>query len=216
VTALIRYQAAVLLRAHRWVGPVLAYATLLAFVGDRQPLSDGLDWSAAALVPAAAWLTRNMLTAQPAPARACVAVAGGPHRAHLAALLTSLAAGAVLALAGTGYEVVRCALPTTPARLAAALAGGLATTLICLLVGSAVGTLCNPPLVRHPAVALLATIGLIVLALAADVSPANAALRGHGGLPASPGWVTGLPLLLAALLAALSWLASTLLAARRG
>lgn len=216
MTALVRYQAAVLIRAHRWVGPVLLYAVLLAFIGDRQPLADGLDWSAAALLPAAAWLTRSLLTAQPDAARACAAVAGGPHRAHLATLITSLGAGAVLALAGAGYQLARCELPASLVRAAAVTAAGLATALTCLLVGSAVGTLCNPPLVRHPAVALLSTIGLVVLALVTDVSPASAALRGSGGLPAAPAWVTGLPLLVAVVLTAVSWLVSTILAARRG
>jgi hypothetical protein len=41
--ALLRYQASVLLRSHRWVGPLLVYATLLTFMGDSQPLGDGLD-----------------------------------------------------------------------------------------------------------------------------------------------------------------------------
>jgi hypothetical protein len=54
------------------VGPLLLYATLLAFVGDSQPLRDGLGWSAAMLVPAVAWLTRSALTRRarrrPAPA----------------------------------------------------------------------------------------------------------------------------------------------------
>lgn len=80
---LLRYQAALLVRSHRWVPPVLLYAVLVAIGGGGggQPLSDGLDWSAAILVPAAAWLTRSMLTAEPAAARACVAAASGPRRA---------------------------------------------------------------------------------------------------------------------------------------
>src|SRR5262249_52319234 len=61
VTALIRYQAGLLLRSHRWVGPVAVYAVFTWFVGAaaQQPLSDGLRWSAAALVPLVAWLTRS-------------------------------------------------------------------------------------------------------------------------------------------------------------
>jgi hypothetical protein len=42
---------------------------------------------------------------------------------------------------------------------------------VCLLVGSAVGALCNPPLPRHPAAAMLSTLAAIILALAAGVSP---------------------------------------------
>jgi hypothetical protein len=32
--------------------------------------------------------------------------------------------------------------------------GGLLIALVCVFVGSAVGALCNPPLLRHPAVAM--------------------------------------------------------------
>lgn len=216
MTALIRYQAAVLLRAHRWVGPLLLYATLLTFLGDRQPLRDGLDRSAAMLVPAAAWLTRSALTAEPAAARACTAVAGGPYRAHVAALLTGLGGGVILAFAGVAYELVRCQRPGGASALASALGAGLVTAAVCLLVGSAVATACNPPLVRHPAIGFLSTIGAVVLALVADVSPANAALRGPGSTLVASDWLTGLPLLVALALVAVSWLASTLLAARRG
>jgi hypothetical protein len=79
VIALVRYQAALLLRSQRWVAPLLGYAALVAVstsIGG-QSLADGLDWSAAMLVPGVAWLTRSVLTAEPAAARACVAAAGG-------------------------------------------------------------------------------------------------------------------------------------------
>jgi hypothetical protein len=213
--ALIRYQAAVLVRAHRWIGPLLLYATLLTFLADNQPLSQGLGWSAGMLVPAVAWLTRSGLTAEPAAARACVAVAGGPHRAHLATLMTSLGGGIILALAGAAYEVARCGLPAS-SEIAATIAAGLGAAAVCLLVGSAVGAFCNPPVIRHPAIALLSTIGAVIFALVAGVSPANAALRGSGGLHHSPAWLTGLPLLVAVGMVVVAWLVSTLLAARRG
>jgi hypothetical protein len=167
------------------------------------------------LVPVVAWLTRSALIAEPAAARECVAVAAGPHRAHLAALATAPGGGVILALAGTGYELARCPAPPASA-LAGVLAAGALTTGICLLVGSAVGTLCNPPLVRHRAAAFLGTTGAVVVALVAGVSPANAALRGADAAPHAPGWLSGLPILVALALAAGSWLVSTLLAARRG
>jgi hypothetical protein len=216
--ALIRYQIAVLLRGHRWVGPLLLYATLLTFVADgsAQPLREGLNWSAAMLVPAVAWLTRSALTAEPPAARACVAVAGGPHRAHLAALAAALAFGVLLGTAGAGYEVAISAWPARPSGVALAVAAGLVGAVICLLVGSAVGALCNPPLVRSRGIGLLGTIGAVIAALVATVSPANAALRGSGGVAQAPGWLTGLPLLVALALVAATWLTSTLLAARRG
>jgi hypothetical protein len=218
VIALTRYQIAVLLRGHRWVGPLLLYATLLTFVADgsTQPLREGLNWSAAMLVPAVAWLTRSALTAEPPAARACVAVAGGPHRAHLAALAAALAGGVVLGAAGAGYEVAISKWPPHPSGVVLAVVAGLVGAVICLLVGSAVGALFNPPLVRHAGIGLLGTIGAVIAALVATVSPANAALRGSGGVAQAPGWLTGLPLLVALALVAVTWLTSTRLAARRG
>jgi hypothetical protein len=218
VIALVRYQAALLLRAHRWVGPLVLYAALITLVADggAQPLGQGLSWSAAMLVPAVAWLTRSALTVEPPAARACLAVAGGPHRAQLASLAAALLGGVVLALGGAGYELAVSSSPARPGATALAAAGGLASALVCLLVGSAAGAACNPPLVRHPAAGMLATIGAVVVALVADVSPANAALRGSGGISSAPHWLAGLPLLAALALAAVSWLASVVLAARRG
>jgi hypothetical protein len=229
VIALIRYQAAMLLRGHRWIGPLLTYAVLLTFIGAgaSQPLAAAVGWSAGMLVPAVAWLTRSALTAEPPAARACVAAAGGPHRAHVAALLAALAGGVILALAGEAYELATSLLPrhhaagggltaVDPGAVAGVLAAGLASAAVCLLVGSAIGVLCGPPLVRHHGYGILATIGAVVLALVTSISPANAALRGSGGTLAGAPWLTGLPLLAALALTAVSWLASALLAARRG
>ena len=124
-------------------------------------------------------------------------------------------AAVLLAVTGVGYVLARCQLPGGFSALASVLAAGLVTAVVCLLVGSAAATLCNPPLIRHPAVAFLGTTGAVVLALVAGVSPANAALRGPGSAPVASDWLAGLPLLVALALVAVSWLASTLLAGRR-
>jgi hypothetical protein len=216
VTALISYQFGVLFRSHRWIIPLIGYALLLAVGGagaGTQSLATGLDWSAAILVPAVAVLTRSMLTAEPGAARACVAAASNAARAQLATLITAFAAGAVLGLIGAGYEVLTSGRKDG---LLVPLATGLGTVLICALVGSAVGTLFNPPLIRHPAAALLCTIAAVVLAWVARISPANAALRGNGALAHSAAWPTGLPLAAALVLVAVAWTASCWLAGRRG
>jgi hypothetical protein len=216
VIALLRYQCGLLFRSHRWVFPLIVYVALIAVGGagpGNQSLSDGLDWGAAILVPVVALLTRSMLTAEPGAARACVAVATGPARAQLATLITAFAAGIVLALAGAGYELVTSSHKTG---LVSPLAAGLATALVCVLVGSAVGALFNPPLIRHPAVALLCTIGAVVVAWVSAISPANAALHGSGASVQSAAWPEGVPLGSAAVLAAVAWVVSCWLAGRRG
>ena len=70
--ALLRYQAASLFRSHRWIFPLITYALLISVGGagsGKQALADGLDWSAAILLPVVALLTRSMLTGEPAAVR---------------------------------------------------------------------------------------------------------------------------------------------------
>ena len=218
--ALLRYQAAILLKSPRWVLPLISYALLISVggVGQKQALSQGLVWSAAVLLPVQALLTRSMLTAEPGAARACVAAAVGPVRAQLAVLVTALAGGAVLGLVGAGYELMTSGnlSALSGGALASTLASGLGKTLICALVGSAVGAICNPPVIRHQAVALLATTGAVILALLASFSPASAALRTGGTTAAPQYWPTGVPFVAALALLIVSWVISVLLAARRG
>ena len=98
MTALLRYQSAILLRSHRWIFPLIAYGLLMAVgAAGSSSLAETLDWSGAMLVPVVAFLTRGMLTAEPDAARACVFAAAGPVRAQLATLIVPL--GAALSLA---------------------------------------------------------------------------------------------------------------------
>jgi hypothetical protein len=85
-------------------------------------------------------------------------------------------------------------------------------------VGSAAVALCNPPLLRHPAAAMLSTLAAIILALAADVSPANAAISHTTAQAASPlaaNWPGAGSLLSAACLLAVAWAVSVMAATRR-
>lgn len=229
--ALLRYQAAILLRSHRWLFPLLGYGLLIAVgAAGSTSLAETLDWSGAMLVPVVAFLTRAMLTAEPDAARACVAAAAGPARAQLATLLVPLGGGAVLALAATIFGILT-AEPATKApsssltdKVAAVadhpgiVVGGLLIALVCILVGSAVGALCNPPLLRHPAAAMLTTLAAIIIALATDISPASAAI-GHvttqSASPLAANWPSPASLIGAACLAAATWTASLLAATRR-
>lgn len=233
--ALLRYHTAILLRSHRWIFPLIAYGLLTLAVGAEgsSPLAQVLDWNAAMLVPIAAFLTRSMLTAEPDAARACVAAAAGPVRVQLAALLTAAGAGAVLAIPGMCVGVLlgepaarQHPAPsglliklTSAAGHPAILVAGLATTAVCLFVGSAVGALCNPPLLRHPGAAMLSTLAVAIFALASDVSPASAALRrrttAQAASPLAAHWPGTTPVLAAACLLAVTWFASTYAAARR-
>ena len=223
--ALLRYQAANLFRSHRWILPLILYVVLISVGGvgsgsaalpahlRAEILASGLDWSAGILVPVVALLTRSMLTSEPAAARACVSAATGPARAQLAPLLTALAGGAVLGLAGACYELVTCGHKTA---LLVPFFSGLGKALVCALVGSAVGALFNPPVIMHQAAALLSTMAAVVVAWVSSISPANAALHGSGATMQSAPWPAGVPMLAAFALVVASWGVSCWLAGRRG
>lgn len=125
----------------------------------------------------------------------------------------ALAGGVLLALAAFGFELLTSRLPghTT----VAVAADGFASAVVCAGVGSAIGALCSPPLVRRLAYGVLAMGFAVVAALAAGVSPASAAVRGVMS-PANAG--LRLPLQPAAIAAALviaTWALSILAASRR-
>ncbi|MGW7549483.1 ABC transporter [Streptomyces sp. NPDC054770] len=221
MTALLRYQTALLLRSQRWLPPVILYAVFLGVgVQSGQPVLDSLGYTAAALLPVAAWLVRICVTGEPPAARACVIAARGPARAHLAALLTALAAAAVLGTAATLVVTVISQhatndhrLPVPPLRAGAA---GLLATLACALLGTAVGALTNRPLLRSPGRAVPAMLLAALLAMVVAGSPAHAAVSGlvtgseSGRIPVSP-----LPAAAAALLATAAFALACALNGRR-
>jgi hypothetical protein len=219
VTAVLRYQLALLARSHRWLPPALLYAVLVVAgsIGGM-PLAGALGWSSAMLVPAVGWLTRSALTAEPAAARACLATAAGPRRAQLAALTAGLIGGAVLAILGGGFELAATRWPTGAARQAETghlMGAGLAAGVTCLLIGSAIGALCNPPLIRHPAYGMLSTAVIAVTAIGASISPANAAIRATAVTGRVPSGLPLVPVGLALALIAVAWAVSVQAAARR-
>ncbi|HTR92412.1 MAG TPA: hypothetical protein VMI73_11785 [Trebonia sp.] len=231
--ALLRYRAAILLRSHRWIFPLIAYGLLIAVgAAGSTSLAETLDWSGAMLVPVTAFLTRAMLTAEPDAARACVGAAAGPVRAQFATLLVPLGGGALLGGAAVVFGVLTAepasGLASPPGSIAdkvsdvahhpGIVVAGLLIALICLLVGSAAGALCNPPMLRHPGAALLTTLAAVVLALAVDVSPAAAAIGGTKAQAASPlaaTWPGAASLIGACCLLAAAWGVSVFAATRR-
>ncbi|WP_433858711.1 ABC transporter [Streptomyces kronopolitis] len=221
MTALLRYQAALLLGSHRALPPVILYAAWLAVgVQIGNPLLATLGYAAGGLLPAAAWLTRICVTNEPPAARDCAAAAAGPERAHLAAVLT--AAGTTLLLALPGVALVtllseprsndhQVAVPVLPAAVA-----GLLTALACLLMGVAIGALSSRPVLRSAAWGIPVSLTAAVLLLALSPSPVNAALSGMvTGSVSGTVHTPWLPAAATALLAAAATAAACALTARR-
>jgi hypothetical protein len=222
LAALLRYQGALLTRSNRWLPPVLLYAAFMGVgIQGGQPLLDSLGYASAALLPVAAWLVRICVTGEPDAARHCVYASAGPARAHLASVLAALCAACVLGVAGT-LAVVAVADPRTatgsaevPRGLAAA--AGLLSTLTCALFGTAVGALCNRPLLRGTGWAVPSTMLAALLVLVAGVSPANAAVsRLVAGSQTGRVTLSWLPAVLSLLVAAVCTAISCALARRRG
>ncbi|KAF4411018.1 MULTISPECIES: ABC transporter [Streptomyces] len=221
MTALLHYQCALLLRSHRWMAPLLLYGAFLVIgVQYGQPLLDSLGYAAAALLPVAAWLTRVCTTNEPDAARDCASAAAGPVRVHLASLLTALFAAVLLGVVVTVLVTAvsdpysadhRTAVPVLPAAFA-----GFLAALVCSLIGTAVGALCNRPLLVSPARAIPATTLAALVVLVVSGSPAQAAVSGlvtgsQSGTVALP----LLPLAAALVLAAGACAAACRVSARR-
>ncbi|MEU3467593.1 ABC transporter [Streptomyces sp. NPDC006687] len=218
MTALLRYQGALLLRSQRWLAPFAVYAAFVAIgvrPGDRT--LDSLGYAAAGLVPLTAWLVRICVTAEPPAARACAAAAAGPSRVRAAALLTGLGAALLTGVLAAAYTLLAGDLgghAAGPAVLA-----GAGAVAVCALTGAAVGAVWSPPLVAGRGFAVLGAAVCSLLAWVAPFSPARAAVsvligaaRAGAAEPAlSPAAPAG-----ALLLAGAAGAAACLASARRG
>ncbi|THA79010.1 ABC transporter [Streptomyces sp. A0642] len=184
MTALIRYQTALLLRSQRWLAPVLLYVAFLG-VGVRpgQPVLDSLGYSAAGLLPVTAWLVRVCATQEPPAARTVVAAAvGGQPRAHLAALLAALGCAGTLGAAATAGVLLISEPASTDhsvrVPLPSAGLAGLCAAACCVLLGAAAGALCTRPLLHRRGRSVAATVLASLLALVTSGSPAKYAVTG--------------------------------------
>jgi hypothetical protein len=171
--AVVRYYATLFGASQRWLAPALLYGIALAIdsaAGDRA--SDAYAYSAAFLVPVAAWMTRSMLTLEPPESASMVATLVGPARARLAAL----SAAAVFALACAVIGAIVASFASSGGSTSVILAG-LCTELICVLMGSAAGAVAAPPLVPETGWGVLLA-GLLGLGLLiARFSPADLSIR---------------------------------------
>ena len=101
---MVRYHLALFARSQRWLPPVLLYGGALVIdAGGGDNLGDTLGFSAALLLPAVAWLTRAMCTAEPLEIRYITAGVHGPVAARISALVA--AAGYGLLFAAFGFLV---------------------------------------------------------------------------------------------------------------
>ncbi|MGW1406619.1 ABC transporter [Streptomyces sp. NPDC002403] len=183
MTALLRYQTALLVRSQRWLAPVLLY---VAFVGIGvqwgQPVLDSLGYAAAGLLPVTAWLVQLCADQEPPAARTVTAAVAGSPRAHLAALLAGTGCAGLLGAAATLVVLLisKPASTDNAVRVALLPAGiaGLLAAVCCVLLGAAIGALCTRPLLHRRGWSVAATVLASLLALVTAGSPANTAVTG--------------------------------------
>ena len=171
--AVVRYYATLFGASQRWLAPTLLYGIALAIdsaAGDTA--SDSFAYSAAFLVPVAAWMTRSMLTTEPTESASIVAALVGPARARLAALSAATGFALLCALLGAVVAIFGGSGGSTSTALA-----GIATEVICVLMGSAAGAVAAPPLVPAAGWGVLLASLLALGLLIARFSPADLSIR---------------------------------------
>ncbi|OEU86162.1 ABC transporter [Streptomyces abyssalis] len=196
--ALLAYQTELLVRSQRWLPPLLLYVAFLGLgIQSGGPLLDALGYAAAALLPVTAWLVRICVGGEAAAARHCTAAAAGPWRVHLASVLTALLAACVLGAVATLYAVAVSDPHSSEGHVGVpvpqAAGAGLLAVIACALLGTAVGALCNRPVLSSTGLAVPSGMLAALLVLVAGGSPANAAVSGlvtgsHTGTVIMP-WV---------------------------
>ena len=150
-------------------------------LGAARPLAGRVRLRCAAGGPDAAGVGGQAVRAAPALGSAVREPRRAPWAAHQARgaqrqRQVHVAPGrrrGVAAVGGTGDRAAAHRVRARAVPHPAVFLAGLATAVVCLFVGAAAGTLCNPPLLRHPGAAALATLAVVIVALAANVSPAG-------------------------------------------
>jgi hypothetical protein len=207
--ALLRYLAADALRSQRWTAPLLGYAVAVAIIApsDAAPLLPTMTMSAAALLPAALWLTVVVNHAEdPVQAHITGVTIGSLTVARLAKLGTAYLGCLLL----TGLAMVWVLTSTDDPITVGLLGIGLLVHLLCALAGVALGALVSRPVLPRIGATVLAGVGMCLAELLIPgMPPIHPLLTAFGDHPpANPwptlGWVAAetIPLAVVAILAA--------------
>ena len=207
--ALLRYLAADSLRSQRWTAPLLGFAVAVAIIApsDAAPLLPTMTMSAAALLPAALWLTVVVNHSEdPVQTHITGVTIGSLTRARVAKLGTAYLGCLVLTGLGLGWV-----LTSTNDRITLGLLGmGVLVHLLCALAGVALGALSSRPVLPRIGWTVLTGVGICLSELLIPgmppIHPLLVAFGEHP--PANPwptlGWVAAetVPLAAAAILGA--------------
>jgi hypothetical protein len=209
VTALVRYLAADALRSQRWTAPLLAFAVAVAIIApsDSAPLLPTMAMSAAALLPAALWLTVVVNHSEdPVQTHITGVTIGSLTRTRLAKLGTAYLGCLIL----TGLALTWVLTSTNDRLTTGLLTVGVLEHLTCALAGVALGAVVSRPVLPRVGWTVLAAIGICLAELLIPgVPPIHPLLTSFGDHPPANPWPTlalvageTVPLAVAAIVAA--------------
>jgi hypothetical protein len=190
VTALVRYLAADALRSQRWTAPLLGFAVAVAIIApsDSAPLLPTMTMSAAALLPAALWLTVVVNHSEdPVQTHITGVTVGGLTRTRLAKLGTAYLGCLIL----TGLALVWVLTSTDDRITLGLLAIGVLEHLTLALAGVALGALVSRPVIPRIGWTVLAGVGICLAELLIPrVPPIHPLLTTFSDHPPANPWPT--------------------------
>jgi hypothetical protein len=174
MTALTRMRLTGFVRSGRALAPLVALLAILGILhgGGASRAAEAYGYSAAALFPVLAWLTKLVLDTEPDVQRGLARLSVGPVREGAAGLLAA-------ALLGAGICLLAMVTPflfnAIKGPLASGLPLGLLAHLLSLLGALALGALAARAVTRRvlPGVAVLVTgsVLMVVLGLRGSIAP---------------------------------------------
>jgi hypothetical protein len=176
VTALTRMRLSAFVRSGRALPPAIAVLVVLGVIygGGASPAAVAYGYSAAALFPVLAWMTKVLLDAEPDVQRRLVRVAIGPAREALAGILASIVVALIVCLLAMGAPWLFNGIDPTTA-LASGIVLGVLAHLLAVPPAVALGALASRAVTGSirtgVTVLVVAAVLVVVLGLTSSWAP---------------------------------------------
>jgi hypothetical protein len=166
--ALARMRLSGFVRGGRALPPAIAVLVVLGVIygGGASPAAIAYGYSAAALFPVLAWLTKVLLDAEPDGQRRLARIAVGPVREAASGILAALVAGVIVCALAMGAPWLFNGIDTTKL-LADGIALGVLAHVLAVPAAVALGALASRAVTRtvRTGVAVLVTAAVLVVVL---------------------------------------------------
>ncbi|TCO64904.1 hypothetical protein [Actinocrispum wychmicini] len=193
--ALVRYLVSDVVKAQRWIAPMLAFlAVSMIATPTVGPVLPTYAISAATLLPISMWFTIVVFhNEEPAQGAITMAVAGGFSRVWPAKLVAAFVGALAFVVLAFLYITVSTFSQTTPTRLGI----GILDYVMCAVTGVAFGALISRPVMPKVAWTVLTGVAIcLAQLLIRHAPPVNAMIQLYAG--DSPAESVGQLLLIAA------------------